>query len=127
MSERGASCPGCGAPVRFAWSSAVQTSCPYCHSIIVRRDVDLEKVGEVADLPRELDFVAVGRELSVVGDANLVVLDTQQLDERDCVAVDLPFLQFGFALPLTGFGVGFPGQGRAVLLEREGVFLMSDL
>jgi len=37
--------------VRFRFSSAVQTVCEYCHSIIVRRDVNLEKVGEVADLP----------------------------------------------------------------------------
>jgi hypothetical protein len=37
--------------VQFAWSSAVQTACPYCRSILVRRDVDLEKVGIAADLP----------------------------------------------------------------------------
>ena len=51
MSERVANCPNCGAPVKFLWSSAVQTTCAFCHSILVRRDVDLEKVGEVADLP----------------------------------------------------------------------------
>jgi hypothetical protein len=49
--RRTANCPSCGAPVQFAWSSAVQTACPYCHSILVRHDVDLEKVGIVADLP----------------------------------------------------------------------------
>lgn len=49
--RRTANCPSCGAPVEFAWSGAVQTACPYCHSILVRHDVDLEKVGEVADLP----------------------------------------------------------------------------
>lgn len=49
--RRTADCPSCGAPVQFAWSSAVQTACPYCRSILVRHDVDLEKVGIVADLP----------------------------------------------------------------------------
>lgn len=53
MNGRTASCPGCGAPVKFAWSSAVQTACPYCKAILVRHDVDLEKVGEVADLPED--------------------------------------------------------------------------
>ncbi len=49
--SRAANCPACGAPVTFAWSSAVQTACPFCRAILVRHDVDLTKVGEVADLP----------------------------------------------------------------------------
>jgi hypothetical protein len=48
---RDASCPNCGAPVRFRWAGAVQTVCQYCRAILVRHDVDLEKVGKVADLP----------------------------------------------------------------------------
>ncbi|MCS7025666.1 MAG: DUF4178 domain-containing protein [Bryobacteraceae bacterium] len=47
-------CPNCGAPVEFHFSSAVQTTCPYCQSILVRHDVNLEKVGVVADLPPEV-------------------------------------------------------------------------
>ena len=35
----------------FQWSSSVQTVCQYCKSILVRTDVDLQKVGQVADLP----------------------------------------------------------------------------
>lgn len=49
--RRTAECPSCGAPVQFAWSGAVQTACPYCQSILVRHDVNLEKVGITADLP----------------------------------------------------------------------------
>ncbi|MGB9610175.1 MAG: DUF4178 domain-containing protein [Bryobacteraceae bacterium] len=49
--RRAAECPSCGAPVQFAWSGAVQTACPYCDSILVRHDVNLEKVGITADLP----------------------------------------------------------------------------
>ena len=46
-----ASCPNCSAPVEFRWSSAVQTVCTHCRSVVVRRDVNLEAVGVVADLP----------------------------------------------------------------------------
>ena len=51
MTERTSNCPNCGAPVVFRWSSSVQTVCPYCKSVLVRTDVDLKKVGQVADLP----------------------------------------------------------------------------
>jgi hypothetical protein len=51
MSAPSANCPSCGAPVTFRWSSAVQTVCPFCHSILVRVDLTLQNVGKVADLP----------------------------------------------------------------------------
>lgn len=54
-----ANCPACGAPVTFMWSSAVQTACPYCKAILVRHDVNIEKVGEVADLPRDASPIQV--------------------------------------------------------------------
>jgi predicted RNA-binding Zn-ribbon protein involved in translation (DUF1610 family) len=44
-------CPACGATITFQYAQAMQTTCPYCHSILVRSDVDLRKVGEVAELP----------------------------------------------------------------------------
>ena len=62
MSQPAANCPNCGAPVKFRWSGAVQTTCEYCHSILVRRDVNLEKVGVVGDLPREASPVQIGTE-----------------------------------------------------------------
>lgn len=43
-------CPQCGAPVEFQFSNAVQTTCPYCKSILVRTDVDLKRVGEMSDI-----------------------------------------------------------------------------
>jgi uncharacterized protein DUF4178 len=51
MSQPQAICPSCGAPVQFRWTSAVQTVCPFCRSILVRDDLDLKNVGKVADLP----------------------------------------------------------------------------
>jgi hypothetical protein len=68
-------CPNCGAKIVFQWSSSVQTVCEHCKSILVRADIDLKKVGVVADLPpdvspiqlytegvyRNRSFVVVGR------------------------------------------------------------------
>ncbi len=62
MSQLAANCPNCGAPVEFRWSGAVQTTCEYCHSILVRRDLNLEKVGVVGDLPREASPIQIGTE-----------------------------------------------------------------
>lgn len=68
-------CPNCGAPVHFRWAQAVQTTCAYCRSVLVRRDLDLERVGLQADFPvtgspiqlgtagkwRGQSFIVVGR------------------------------------------------------------------
>jgi hypothetical protein len=62
MTAPAANCPNCGAPVKFLWSSAVQTTCEFCHSILVRTDVDLRKVGEVADLPPDASPIQIGTE-----------------------------------------------------------------
>ncbi len=62
MSIRTGSCPNCGAPIEFRWSSSVQTVCEYCKSIIVRTDVDLKKVGTVADIPDNSSPIQLGTE-----------------------------------------------------------------
>ena len=62
MSQPVANCPNCGAQIRFLWSSAIQTTCEFCHSILVRTDVDLKKVGEVADLPPDSSPIQIGTE-----------------------------------------------------------------
>jgi Domain of unknown function (DUF4178) len=62
MSGPAANCPSCGAPVKFLWSSAVQTTCEFCHSILVRTDVDLKKVGEVGDLRADASPIQIGTE-----------------------------------------------------------------
>jgi len=62
MSRRSGSCPQCGATIQFKFSSAVQTVCEFCRSILVRHDVDLEKVGVVADLPPDVSPIQLGTE-----------------------------------------------------------------
>lgn len=68
-----ANCPNCGAPVAFRWSSAVQTTCEYCHSILVRTDVDLRRVGQVADLPPDSSPIQIGTE-GTYGNKNFVAV-----------------------------------------------------
>ena len=62
MIHPAASCPNCGAPIVFRWSSSVQTTCPQCQSIIVRSDVNLARVGVVSDLPPDSSPIRVGAE-----------------------------------------------------------------
>lgn len=62
MSARSAACPNCGATIEFRWSAAVQTICPYCRAVLVRRDLDLEKVGMVSDLPPTSSPIQLGTE-----------------------------------------------------------------
>jgi hypothetical protein len=73
MSGPTANCPGCGAPVAFRWSSAVQTTCEFCHSILVRTDVDLKKVGQVSDLPPDASPIQIGTE-GIYQNKNFVVI-----------------------------------------------------
>jgi hypothetical protein len=62
MTQPAGTCPNCGAKIVFQWSSSVQTTCDYCRSILVRTDVDLQKVGEVADLPPDSSPIQIGTE-----------------------------------------------------------------
>lgn len=67
------SCPNCGAEITFRWSSAVQTTCPFCRSILVRHDVDLQKVGIVSDLPTAISPIQLGTEGRYKGEPFTVV------------------------------------------------------
>ncbi|HYM78468.1 MAG TPA: DUF4178 domain-containing protein [Candidatus Dormibacteraeota bacterium] len=62
MTQPSANCPNCGAKIVFRWSSSVQTVCQYCKSILVRTDLDLKKVGQVADLPPNPSPIQIGTE-----------------------------------------------------------------
>jgi hypothetical protein len=55
-------CPNCNAPIKFRWSSAVQTVCESCRSVVVRHDVDLEAMGKVSDLPPDSSPILLGTE-----------------------------------------------------------------
>lgn len=68
-------CPSCGAMVPFRTSISLYAVCPFCRSLALRKDLDLEKLGVSAQLQpdgtplqlgtrgfyREAPFEAVGR------------------------------------------------------------------
>jgi len=62
MTQATANCPNCGAKITFRWSGSVQTVCEYCKSVLIRTDVDLQKVGQVADLPTDSSPIQIGTE-----------------------------------------------------------------
>src|SRR5271163_620027 len=72
MSQPAATCPNCGAKIIFKWSSSVQTVCPYCKSVLVRTDVDLTKIGQVADLPPDISPIQLNTE-GIYGKKSFVV------------------------------------------------------
>lgn len=53
-------CPACGAEVDFRSSSTVFAVCPFCQSMLVRHDVNLEAIGKMADLPDDMSPLQVG-------------------------------------------------------------------
>ena len=73
MTARSAACPNCGATITFRWSGAVQSVCPYCKAVLVRRDLDLAKVGTVSDLPPTTSPIQLGTEGKIGRDAFVVV------------------------------------------------------
>src|SRR3569833_959884 len=62
MTQPTANCPNCGARITFRWSGSVQTVCEFCKSILIRYDLDLQKVGQVADLPQNSSPIQIGTE-----------------------------------------------------------------
>lgn len=73
MTRPTAACPNCNAPLTFRWSSAVQTTCAHCRTVVVRHDVDWRAIGEVSDLPVDSSPIQLGVEGRVDGRAFTVV------------------------------------------------------
>ena len=53
-------CPSCGAEIVFHSPISVTCVCPYCRSLIVRRDRDLEAMGKMAKLPDDVTPFQIG-------------------------------------------------------------------
>lgn len=59
-----AQCPECGAEVAFTQPGSILSVCGFCHSVVARRDVDVEslgKIGLIADVPSVLQRHLRGR------------------------------------------------------------------
>jgi hypothetical protein len=68
-----ANCPNCGAPVKFTFKQAVQSVCPFCHSVLVRQGVDVQLVGKVADSLDDASPIQIATEGQHAGQAFVVV------------------------------------------------------
>ena len=44
------SCPSCGASVDFKSAASILAVCEYCHSTLVRHDINVENIGKMAEL-----------------------------------------------------------------------------
>ena len=53
-------CPACGAMVPFRTSINLMAVCPFCRSLVQRKDLDLEKLGESAQLQPDGSPLQVG-------------------------------------------------------------------
>jgi hypothetical protein len=54
------SCPSCGAEITFQSSITVSCVCPYCRSLVVRHDVNVEAMGKMAELPDDISPFQLG-------------------------------------------------------------------
>ncbi|NDD28160.1 MAG: DUF4178 domain-containing protein [Proteobacteria bacterium] len=54
------SCPSCGAPVKFATQTTGYVVCDACRSMLVRRDLDVEKIGETAAVQEDGSPLQIG-------------------------------------------------------------------
>lgn len=65
---REVSCPSCGAPVKFVSAASLLAVCGYCRATLIRRDLDVEQVGTMAELiadPTPLQLTAEGSYRSI--------------------------------------------------------------
>ncbi len=53
-------CPACGAEVKFTSRVSTFAVCPYCHSTLIRQDLKLEHLGEMAVLQEDASPLQLG-------------------------------------------------------------------
>lgn len=58
--HRSSQCPSCGGTLHFDSSIALSAVCPYCQSLVIRRDWDVETLGSLAQLPPDLSPLQIG-------------------------------------------------------------------
>lgn len=73
-----ANCPTCGALVVFRSAASIMAVCEYCRSTLIRRDVDMENIGKMAELLEDASLIQVGTEGRYRG-LRFVVIGRSQL------------------------------------------------
>ena len=59
---REVSCPGCGAAVKFVSAASLLAVCSYCRASLLRRDLDVERIGTMAQLVADATLLQLGAE-----------------------------------------------------------------
>ena len=62
MALRETNCPGCGAPVKFASPVSLIAVCASCRATLMRRDLDVERIGTMAVLIDDSTPLQLGAE-----------------------------------------------------------------
>jgi ribosomal protein L37AE/L43A len=57
-----AQCPSCGAEVIFRSAASILAICEYCHSTLLRKDLELENLGRMAELMEDASPIQLGTE-----------------------------------------------------------------
>lgn len=55
-----AACPACGGEIVFQTSIALYAACPFCSSLVLRKDLDIEKIGEAGHLQEDGSPIRIG-------------------------------------------------------------------
>jgi Domain of unknown function (DUF4178) len=55
-------CPSCGADIKFQSPVSVTCICPYCRSLVVRHDKNVDSIGKMAELPDDVSPFQLGTE-----------------------------------------------------------------
>lgn len=53
-------CPACGGEVEFRSPASIFSVCPYCRMTCLRRDVNIETLGKMAELPTDSSVLQIG-------------------------------------------------------------------
>lgn len=77
-----ASCPSCGAPIRFAHAVSVATVCERCRSTVVNDGAHLELAGQASVFPRDLSPIVLGARGKFEGRGFLVAGAVRKERER---------------------------------------------
>ncbi|HEX8832091.1 MAG TPA: hypothetical protein VF705_13035, partial [Longimicrobium sp.] len=67
MTRAVAQCPSCAGPVEWVSAASVQTTCPYCTSVLVRTDIDLRAVGVKSTVPPTISPIRLGTKGTYAG------------------------------------------------------------
>jgi hypothetical protein len=123
MTPTTANCPNCGAKITFRWSGSVQTVCDFCKSILIRTDLDLQRVGQVSDLPENSSPIQIGtagifakKSFSVIG---RIIYEYDQGNWNEWHFITNDGTSGWLSDAQLNYAVTFPVQGQKVPRECE--------